>query len=113
MAISVSVSKHGLLTMRIDRDGDSVVVRALGQLDIGTSKHLEEELRQALRCDASPVVLDLGKVDFIDSTGLRVLLWRAEHSRANGDWLRIRNGSAAVRKAVETSGVGPLLPITA
>ena len=67
MAISVSVSKHGLLTMRIDRDGDSVVVRALGQLDIGTSKHLEEELRQALRCDASPVVLDLGKVDFIEN----------------------------------------------
>jgi anti-sigma B factor antagonist len=66
-----------------------------------------------LSCDASPVVLDLGEVDFIDSTGLRVLLWGAERSRQNGNRLRMRNESAAVRRVIEVSGVESLLPLTA
>ena len=34
MATSVSVRKHGRLTVRIDRDGHALVVRVLGDLDI-------------------------------------------------------------------------------
>ena len=94
------------------------MVRASGELDLASAKMLEEELRRTMAVrritasDASPIVLDLGKVDFIDSAGLGVLLWAAEHSREDRNRLRIREGSAAVRKIFEVKGVQGMLPLT-
>jgi len=112
MATSISVRQEGLLTVRVDQEGDSLLVRASGEIDIASAKMLEEELRRALSCDASPIALDLAEVSFIDSTGLRVLLWAAERSRENGNHLRMRNGSAAVRRAIQVTGVERSLPVT-
>jgi anti-anti-sigma factor len=109
---TISVRKKGLLTVRIDQDVRPLSVRASGEIDISNARFLEEELRRAFSVDAPLILLDLGQVDLIDSTGLRVLLWAAEHSHENGNRLRIRNGSAAVRKVVEASGVGRLLAMT-
>jgi anti-sigma B factor antagonist len=113
MTTPLSVRHQGLLTLLIERDGDALVLRAVGEIDIATAKALDEELRRALSCDASPIVLDLGKVEFLDSIGLQVLLLGAERSRQNGNRLRIRNESAAVRKVIAVSGVEPALPLGA
>ena len=113
MATSLSAREKGGLSIRIDQDGHSLSVRASGEIDIANSKFLEEELRRVFVCDAPLIVLDLDSVDFIDSTGLRVLLWGATRSRENGNRLRIRLGSRAVRRMVELSGLGPALPLTA
>ena len=75
MATSVSVRKHGRLTVRIDRDGHALVVRVLGDLDIASAPALENSLRHVLKSGAPSIVLDLTGVTFIDPTGLRVLQW--------------------------------------
>ena len=108
---SGSVRKEGGLTVRIEQEGDSLVVRALGELDIATANTLDEELRRVWHRDAAPITLDLGKLDFLDSTGLRTLLAVARHSRENGDRLRIRLGSGAVRRVIKVSGVERALPL--
>ena len=46
------------------------MVWASGELTRSTAERFEAELRQAIDNDASSVVLDLGAVGFIDSTGL-------------------------------------------
>ena len=111
MGASVSTRKDDLLTIRIEQHGESLLVRAIGELDIATANSLDEELRRVWYCDASPIILDLGKVDFIDSVGVRSLLGAAKHSRENGDRLRIRPPSAAVRRVIEVSGVERSLPL--
>jgi anti-sigma B factor antagonist len=111
LAASVSVRKDGRLTVRIERDGDSLVVRALGELDIATANSLDEELRRVWYCDASPIMLDLGEVDFLDSVGVRSLLAVAKNSRENGDRLRIRLASAAVRRVINVVGFERSLPL--
>jgi anti-sigma B factor antagonist len=111
LAASVSVRKDGRLTVRIEQHGNSLVVRALGELDIATANSLDEELRRVWYCDASPILLDLGEVDFLDSVGMRSLLAVAKHSRENGNRLRIRLGSGAVRRVIEVSGVERPLPL--
>jgi anti-sigma B factor antagonist len=57
------------------------------------------------------MILDLGEVDFIDSMGLRTLLTATKHPHENGDRLRIRPPSAAVRRVIEVSGVERSLPL--
>ena len=87
MGASTSVREEYLLTVRTDRDGSSLLVRASGEIDFASAGLLEEELGRALGCDASMVVLDLGDVDFIDVAGLGVLLLGAERFREEGDRL--------------------------
>jgi anti-sigma B factor antagonist len=111
VAASVSVRKDGRLTVRITQDGNSLVVRALGELDIATANILDEELRRVWYCDASPILLDLADVDFLDSVGVRSLLAVAKHSRENGDRVRIRIASAPIRRVIEVSGVERSLPL--
>jgi anti-sigma B factor antagonist len=111
LATSVSIRKDGRLTVRIEQGGDSLTVRALGELDIATADTLAEELGRVWRCDASPIVLDLGEVDFLDSMGLRALLAVAKHSRETGNRLRIRQDSAAVRRVITVTGLERALPL--
>src|SRR5215208_775524 len=111
MGTSVSVRKDGRLTVRIEQHGDSLVVRALGELDIATSNSLDEELGRVWYCDASPITLDLGEVEFLDSVGVRSLLAAARNSRETGDRLRIRPDSAAVRRVITVSGLERSLPL--
>jgi anti-anti-sigma factor len=111
LATSVATRKDGRLTVRIEQGGDSLTVRALGELDIATADTLAEELGWVWRCDAAPIVLDLGEVDFLDSVGLRALLAVAKHSRETENRVRIRQDSAAVRRVITVSGLEGALPL--
>ena len=77
------------LTVRVEQDGEALVVRAFGELNLSTAKTLEAELRRAIAGDASEVILDLGGVRFIDLAALRVLLLMAKQSLRNGGRLRL------------------------
>jgi anti-sigma B factor antagonist len=99
------VREDGALTVRVEPDGDELVVRACGELDIASAKKLEDELRQAIESDASAVVLDLGSLSFVDPTGVRVLLSAAKLSAATGTPLRMIRATAPVRKVIKVSGL--------
>jgi anti-anti-sigma factor len=105
------VSEDGLLSVRVVPDGNLVVIRLSGELDIASSKKLEDELRRAINTGPSSVVLDLGDVSFIDSTGLRALLLAAKVASTNDTELSMVRASAPVRSAVEVSGLDGSLPL--
>ena len=101
------------LTVRMEHEDRSLLVRASGEIDVSNAKLLQEALRAALLTHGSRIVLDLSNIVRIDSTGLRTLLWVADRSSQEGNRLRIRVGSAAVRRIVEQTGVARALPLTA
>ena len=70
----------------IEKIGDVTVVRvALDTLDAGNEKRFKKEVISALEPN-SKVVLDLSEVDFIDSSGLGVILSCFRHLQStNGD----------------------------
>jgi anti-anti-sigma factor len=97
--------------VRTEPNGDAVVVRAFGEIDIASAKSLEKELRRAFSNGSSSVLLDLGDVSFIDAGGLSVLLAAARLSVANDRPLRIVRVSSPVGRVIELSGVQGALPI--
>jgi anti-anti-sigma factor len=105
------VHEDGSFTVRVKQNGTALVVRACGELDIASSKMLEDELRRAIGGDATAIVLDLARLSFIDSTGLRALLVAAEPSRSNGRRLRMVHAPAVLQRLVQVSGVEDLLPL--
>src|SRR3954447_22168416 len=56
------------------------------------------------------VVLDLAALEFIDSTGLRVIARGAEAAHRDGWELRVRPGPPAVQRVFEIAGVLVALP---
>jgi stage II sporulation protein AA (anti-sigma F factor antagonist) len=77
----------------------------LGELDIAGVPVLEARLDQ-LRGDRARVRLDLSALEFMDSSGLQLLLKWTKEARANGWNLEIDGEVApAVRRVFELSGV--------
>jgi anti-anti-sigma factor len=105
------VREDGALSLLAEQDGDAIVIRAVGELDIASAKTLEAELGEAVSA-ASAIVLDLDGLSFIDSTGLRTLLRAAQLASRHGSALRIRRGSPQVERAIEVAHVEDLLPLT-
>ena len=102
--------QDGPLTVRMEQVGDTLIVRATGELSRSTAKTFEAELRLAISGDASTVVLDLGGVHFIDSTGMRSVLRISNLSLRAGGRLRMSRASAPVQQALEWGGLEHLLP---
>jgi anti-sigma B factor antagonist len=111
MGTSVRFREDGALSLHVEPDGDVIVVRAFGEIDIATAEGLEDELRNVLGRDGATVHLDLAHVDFIDSTGLRALLSVAKYSHSHGGGLRMRRGSGAVDRTIKLAGVEGVLPL--
>jgi anti-sigma B factor antagonist len=83
----------------VGRDGSLVLVLE-GDLDITSSPLLDEALERARATDAVKIVVDLVAVNFIDSTGLHVLIKHAgaQESRAR---IRVTKGSPQVQRLFE------------
>lgn len=101
----------GGLEIELQVEGDSVLVRAFGELDLASAKSFEADVRQAIRESSFGVILDLEGVTFIDSMGLRALLSAATLSHMTGRELRILRASEQVRHVIEMSGAADLLPL--
>ncbi len=62
-----------VLTVAIERDGDTAVVKCSGRLIAGTTKELYEEVKPLLS-QTKVVVVDLAELTYVDSAGLGVLM---------------------------------------
>jgi len=101
---------RGRFTVDVKRDGGTLVISPRGELDISTTQALEVALREGIDGGASQVILDLRGVSFIDSTGIRLLVFATAHARSNGDRLRMLHGSEAVERRLLVSGLEQTLP---
>ena len=101
----------GGLGVQMERKGERVVVRAWGELDVTSAKGFETKLREAIQASSSGVILDLGRVTFIDSIALRVLISAATLCQAGWREFIVAQASEQVRQVIETSGVEDLLPV--
>lgn len=101
---------HDQLQIEVRHDGGRVVLALVGELDMASADRLQQAVDDdALRAEAS-VVLDLQGLQFIDSTGLRVILRALERCRARGQEFAITRGSPQVQRLLSITGVATHLP---
>ena len=62
----------------------AVIVRVHGEVDVSTAPRLRQELVELASQGRSLVIVDLDRVDFLDSTGLGVLVGGLKRFRALG-----------------------------
>jgi anti-sigma B factor antagonist len=100
-----------LLVVEVTRDGDAAVVRIEGEVEFATAPRLRATLLDLAQEGASPVVLDLADVSFVDPAGISLMIQAKKRlASANSD-LVLRSPQASVRRVLEISGVTELFQI--
>jgi anti-anti-sigma factor len=92
------------------RRGSTVVLTLHGELDLASVEIVGARLDE-LRAAGEPVLLDLDALDFMDSSGLRLVLNAAETSDAAGWPFSLTPGPEQVQRLFESTGVTARLPI--
>ena len=98
------------LGLEATREGHVAFLRATGQLDLATVSDFRDAARDA-RDGASELVVDLCRLEFIDSTGLTALLDIRHAMAAEGIGFRVDVDAGPVRDAIENTGLRELLRV--
>jgi anti-anti-sigma factor len=101
-------------TFKADRAGETAVVTLAGELDMAATFRIEPELERLTRDDeVRTLVADMEGVEFIDSSGLGLLLATEQRLRADGIRFVVANPSRGVRRMLELAGAGDDLAVIA
>jgi anti-anti-sigma factor len=105
-----STSSDGSFSISSRRLERGILVALSGDVDLATATIAEDELRRAEQSE-DLVVLDLGEVTFMDSTGLRMVISAHERLRERGAVLEIQRVPHQVARLFELVGVNSLLGV--
>ena len=82
-----------------------------GELDLASGPELEAELDQITGPETKLVVIDLRHLDFMDSTGLSILVRAHQRLAAEGCELGLVRGSQQVQRLLDLTGVAERLQL--
>jgi anti-sigma B factor antagonist len=89
---------------------EEVRLQAIGELDLAASPLVREQVGDVLTAGFTQVVIDLGRVTFIDLTGVRLLLRLAEDASDDGWELSLAGAGGQVRHILTLTGALDQLP---
>jgi anti-anti-sigma factor len=94
------------------RDGDqAVVIGVRGELDLASSPGLEQELDRHLNSGVELVIVDLRQLEFMDSTGLSVLVRAHQQAVEAGRRFAVVRGPQQVQRLLTLTGVADRLTL--
>lgn len=91
--------------------GRVTTVTVTGELDLVSSPALEAELERATGSDCDVIVVDLRTLEFMDSTGLHVLVRGHNRAQESGRAFAVIRGREQVDRLLRLTGVAEVMRI--
>ncbi len=88
-----------------------LVVDMEGRLDSLAAGYGNDEIVRIVKSNDKHILVNLEKLEYISSAGLRVLLMGAKLQQANGGELKLCNANDLVKSVLETSGFNSLISL--
>jgi len=95
--------------IRSEREQGAFVIQVEGELDMSTAPRLEQELETPLATPDSVLLLDLSSCEFIDSTGIALIVNAWQHLEADGRFALCGIGDQ-VERVLGITGLGTTIP---
>lgn len=90
---------------------DEAVVAVKGELDFHSAPKLREQIIELLGGGVRTMVIDLGELEFIDSSGLGVLVAGLKRMRDREGKFLLRSPSPRTAKVLQVSGLDKMFPV--
>lgn len=92
-------------------NGDICIITISGRIDAVTSKDVEAKLDGAIEERKEKIIINLAKVDYISSVGLRVLLAALKKQRQNQGSLQLASLQPFVQNIFKITGLDKVFQI--
>jgi anti-anti-sigma factor len=91
--------------LEVQRTGEATVLAMAGELDLESSATLEEVLGTVDVPEPELLILDLREVEFMDSSGLAVVVKAHQQALDAGQRFGVINGSPQVQRLLALTGM--------
>jgi anti-anti-sigma factor len=91
------------------QDDDTVVILVEGELDMHTAAQLERELEAPLADSGSALLIDLSRCEFIDSTGIALIVRAWQRLDGDGRFALCGVGDQ-VKRVLDITGLESTIP---
>lgn len=99
------------LTLDSRVEGGWAVVDVKGEIDLHTAPKLREQINELLETGHKHIALNLESLDFMDSTGLGVLIGGLKRLKENGGTLALVAPQHPVQRVLNVTGLTKVFPI--
>lgn len=99
------------LLVQSEERGDWTVVEVRGEVDLYTGPRLKERLLQLIEGGRLRLAVDLDGVEFLDSTGLGILIGALKRCREGDGALALVSPRDPVMKVLAITGLDRVFPI--
>ncbi|HSV67066.1 MAG TPA: STAS domain-containing protein [Mycobacteriales bacterium] len=99
------------LTLNTRAQGERTILEVAGEVDVYTGPTLRDRISDLLDGGAHDLVVDLSRVEFIDSTGLGVLVGALNRARELGGSLRLVVSQERVLKLLRITGLDQVFAV--
>ena len=89
------------------------LLKLIGRLDIAGTNEIETQFAAYCAEDNARVIVDLSEVDFLASSGIRLITLNAKVAASRGGKLVLLNPQAEVQQVLEVTGIPAVIPIHA
>lgn len=95
----------------VEGSGASRTVKLRGECDIASAPRLREALRPLMPPEVTQLKVDVSGLDFIDSTGLGVIVGALRRLRQGGGDLSLTGAKGAVLRVLEVTRLDQAIPL--
>jgi anti-sigma B factor antagonist len=91
--------------VQVRREGSTELIAVSGELDLASGPALESELDKVTAPQTTLVIVDLRELEFMDSTGLSIIVRAHQRLSEAGCELSLVRGSTQVQRLLDLTGV--------
>ena len=99
------------MDITINKQDGRQVVAFIGDFDNAASAKAQRSLAPVFECDDCDILIDCSQLEYISSSGLRILLSIFKHAHGNGHAAILKGMTDEVEEAIDMSGLMDLFQI--
>jgi len=101
----------GQLNIEVRERADRAILVLVGECDLANADRLEQAIESPAVTSKPMIVLDLERLEFMDSSGLRTILAGADGAAARGQRFAVTAPSEQVQRLLEVTGAAKRLTL--
>ena len=99
------------IDIKSENQGDTIIYRLRGSLDLATSPSVRAALMEAATEGKHDIIVDLTHLEFLDSTGLGALIGAHRRALEHGGAVRLAVGEGAIARLLNITGLIRVFPV--